>query len=83
MQEILVTTSHTSAHTDCRGGGGEAGQPVGMGVFGKFSLARIVWQCCTSNPCFLEENYIDDEQQDKEQERAREKPRKEKKRKFQ
>ena len=39
MREILVMTSHTSAHTDCRGGGGEARQPLGRGVFGQFSLA--------------------------------------------
>ena len=40
MQEILVMTSCTSDRTDCRGGGGEAGQPLlGTGVFGQFSLA--------------------------------------------
>ena len=27
-------TSPTSARTDCRGGSGEAGQPLGRGVFG-------------------------------------------------
>ena len=27
-------------HTDCQGGGGEAGQPLGKGVFGQFSFAR-------------------------------------------
>ena len=35
MREILVMTSRT----DCRGGGGQAGQPLGTGVFGQFSLA--------------------------------------------
>ena len=39
MQEISVMTSCTSDHTDCRGGGGEAGQILGTGVFGQFSLA--------------------------------------------
>ena len=33
-------TSRTSTRTDCRGGGGEAGQRLGTGVFGQFSLAR-------------------------------------------
>ena len=44
MQEILVMTSCTSVRTDCRGGGGEAGQPLGTGVFGQFFLAgnRVV-----------------------------------------
>ena len=36
--EILVMTSRTSVRADCRGGGGEAGQPLGTGVFGQFSL---------------------------------------------
>ena len=39
VQEILVMTSCTSDRTDCRGGGGEAGQPLGTGVFGQFSFA--------------------------------------------
>ena len=38
MREILVMTSRTSARTDCRGGGGEAEEPLGTGVFGQFSL---------------------------------------------
>ena len=40
MREILVMTSCTSAHTDCQGGGGEAVQPLGTGVFGQFSFTR-------------------------------------------
>ena len=53
MREILVVTSRTSARTDCRGGGGEAGQPLGTGVFGQLSLAgnrvaALHWQ-----PAFL------------------------------
>ena len=43
MRNVLVMTSRTyvrpSARTDCRGGGGEAGQPLGRGVFEQFSLA--------------------------------------------
>ena len=31
--------SRTPARTDCRRGGREAGQPLGTGVFGQFSLA--------------------------------------------
>ena len=42
MQEILVMMSHTSARTDCWGGGGEAGQPMGTGVFRQFSLAGSI-----------------------------------------
>ena len=42
MREILVMTSRTSvrpsAPTHCQGGGGKAGQPLGMGVFGHFFL---------------------------------------------
>ena len=34
-----TVTSRTSASTDRRGGGGEAGQPLRTGVFGQFSLA--------------------------------------------
>ena len=36
MREILIMTSayaRPSARTDCRGRGGEAGQPLGIGVF--------------------------------------------------
>ena len=39
MREILVKMSRMSARTDCRGGGGEAGQPLRTGVFWQFSLA--------------------------------------------
>ena len=42
MRAILVMTSgyaRPPARTDCQGGGGEAGQPLGTGVFGQFSLA--------------------------------------------
>ena len=38
MQEILVMTSVYARHTECRGGGGEARQPLGMQEFGQFSL---------------------------------------------
>ena len=31
-------TSPVSARTHCQGGGGEAGEPLGTGVFGQFSL---------------------------------------------
>lgn len=30
-----------ATRTDCRGGGREAGQPLGTGVFGQFSLAGL------------------------------------------
>ena len=80
MREILVMSSCTSvgpsAHTDCLGGGGEAGQPLGMGVFGKFSLAgNRVAALHLATRVFLAGNHISDEQQDKEQKRAREKRR--------
>ena len=57
MREILVMTSHTSvrssACTDCRGGGGEVGQPLGTGVFEQFSLARNRMAALKfGNPCF-------------------------------
>ena len=42
-------TSLTFARTDCWGGGGEGGQPLGTGVFGQLSLvgnrvAALHWQ---------------------------------------
>ena len=39
MREILVMMSRMPARTDCWGGGGEAGEPLGTGVFGQFSLS--------------------------------------------
>ena len=64
------------ARTDFRGGGGEAGQPLGTGVFGKFSLAENrVAAFHLATRVFLAGNHISDEQQNKEQERAREKKR--------
>ena len=54
-----------SARTDCWGGGGEAGEPLGTGVFGQFSLAGN----CVAALHFA--NHISDEQQDKEQESKR------------
>ena len=36
MREMYVLMP--SAHTDCRGGGGEAGELLGTEVFGQFSL---------------------------------------------
>ena len=42
MREISVMTSvyaRPLARTDCRGGGGETGQHLGMGELGQFSLA--------------------------------------------
>ena len=52
MREILVKTSRRSARTDCRGGGGEVGQPLGTGVFWQFSLAGDHVPRCISNPRF-------------------------------
>ena len=78
MREILVITSRTcvcpSARTDCRGGGGEAGQPLGTGMFRQFSLAgnRVV-ALHLATRVFLVRNHIGERQWDKE--RAREKRR--------
>ena len=71
-------TSRTSARTDCWGGGGEAGQPLGTGVFGQFSLAgnrvaSLHWQ-----PAFFWQEIIlvtSNGIKIKEQKRAREKRR--------
>ena len=61
------------ARTGCRGGGGEAGQPLGTRVLGQFFLAR---NHVVAQPAFLlAGNHISDAPQDKEQERAREKRR--------
>ena len=55
---------------------GEAGQPLGTGVFGQFSLpGNRVAALHVATRIFLAGNYISDEQRDKEQERAREKRR--------
>ena len=71
MQEIWVMTSRTSvrpsARRDCRGGGGEAGQPLGAGVFGQFSLVgNRVAALHLASLVFLAGNHIGDEQRDKE-----------------
>ena len=62
MREILVMTSRTFTHTDCRGGGGEAGQPLGLaGVFGQFSLAgNRVAALHLATRVFLAGNHISD-----------------------
>ena len=77
MREILVLTSayaRPSARTDCWGGGGKTGQPLGTGVFGQFSLAgNQVAALHLATRVFLTGNHISDEEPDKEQERAREK----------
>ena len=56
MQEILVVTSRTSvrpsARTNRRGGGGEAGQPLGTGVC-NFPGREIAWQRCIWKPTFF------------------------------
>ena len=68
--ETLVMTSRTSARTDCRGEDGEAGQPVGTGVSGQFSLpGNRVAALHLATRVFLGGNYISDEQRDKEHER--------------
>ena len=71
MREILVTMSRTSvcpsARTDCWGGGGEAVEPLGTGVFGQFSLTgNHVAALHLATHVFLVGNQISDEQQDKE-----------------
>ena len=73
MRVILVMTSaHVRSY--CRGGGGEAGQRLGTGVFGHFSLAgNRVAALHLATRVFLVGNHISDKQRDKEQERAREK----------
>ena len=64
----MVVTSLMSARTDCWDGGGEAGQPLGTGVFGQLSLEgnrvpALHWQ-----PAFLwrEILSLSDEEQDKD-----------------
>ena len=95
MREILVMTSRTSARTGCRGR--EAGEPLGTGVFGQFSLTanRVVfWReitLVTSNG--IKSGKVEEKRKSMRQEatkfekfkrrKLREKPRKEKKRKFQ
>ena len=56
------------ARTDCRGGGEEAGQPLGKGVFGQLSLDGNRWAALhLATRVFLAGNHISDEQRDKEQ----------------
>ena len=56
-----------SARTDCRGGGGEAGEPLGTGVFGQFSLeGNRVAALHLATRVFLAGNHIGHEQRDKE-----------------
>ena len=53
--------------TDCRGGGGEAGQQRGTGVFGQFCLAgNRVAALHLANRVFLAENHISEEKRDKD-----------------
>ena len=70
MREILVMTSALARQPsciDCRGGGGEAGQPLGTGVFGQFSLAENrVAAVHLETRVFLSGNHISEEQQDKD-----------------
>ena len=62
--------------TDCRGGVGEAGQPLGTKVFRQFSLAgNCVAALHLATRVYLAGNHISDEQRDKEQERLPEKRR--------
>ena len=79
MRDIFdydITYVNPSAPTDCRRGGGEAGQPLGTGVFGQFSLAgNRVAALHLATRVFLAGNHIGDKQRDKEQERAGEKRR--------
>ena len=59
--------ARSPARTDCRGEGGEAGQPLGTGVFGKFSLAENrVAAFHLATHVFLAGNLISDEQRNKE-----------------
>ena len=58
--------------TYCWGGDGEAGEPLGTGVFGQFSLAgNRVAALHLATRVFLVGNHINDEQRDKEQESRR------------
>ena len=67
MREILAMTPRTPARTDCRGGGREAGQPLGTGAFGQFSLAenRVV-ALHLATGVFLAGNHISEEQRVKD-----------------
>ena len=71
-----IHARNPSARTDCRGGGGEAGEPLGTGVFRQFSLAGNQVAALHLATCiFLVGNHNSDKQRDKEQERVREKRR--------
>ena len=72
MREIGVMTSRTSvlpsARTDCRGGCGETGQPLGTGVFGQFSLAgNRVAVLHLATRVFLAGNHISNEKSTREE----------------
>ena len=70
MCKILIMTSVYAcppACTDCQGGGGEAGQPLGTGVFGQFSLAgNHVAALHLATHIFLAGNHINEGQRDKD-----------------
>ena len=59
----------TSASTDCRGGGGEVGNPLGRECSGNFPWRKLH----LATRVFLAGNHISDEQRDKVQEGAQEK----------
>ena len=62
-----MTSRNPSARTDCRGGGREAEQPLGTGVFGQFSLAgNLVAALHLETRVFLAGNHISEEQLDKD-----------------
>ena len=66
-----VTYVRTSVRPLIRVGGGEAGQPLGTGVFRQFSLAgNRVAALHLETLVFLVGNHISDEQRNKEQGRA-------------
>ena len=57
---------HLPLRTDSRGGGREAGQPLGTGEFGQFSLAGNRVAALHLATCVLAGNHISEEQRDKD-----------------
>ena len=69
MREILVMTSaytRPPVRTEFQGGGEEAAQPLGTGVFGQFPWWGIAWQCCIWQLSFFWLEIMSEEQRGKD-----------------